>query len=53
MRLEAQELPAGRAADSRVKVRLVVDRRFELSQAAEAVRYLGHVHARKKIVVTV
>jgi hypothetical protein len=32
---------------------LVVDRRFELSEAAGAVRYLGHGHAREKIVVTV
>jgi Zinc-binding dehydrogenase len=35
------------------KVSLVVDRRFELSEAAGAVRYLGHGHAREKIVVTV
>ena len=31
----------------------VVDRRYELSETAEAFRYLGEGHARGKIVVTV
>ena len=34
------------------KVRSVIDRRYELSQAAEALRYLGTTHARGKIVLT-
>jgi NADPH:quinone reductase-like Zn-dependent oxidoreductase len=35
------------------KVRAVVDRRYELSEAPEALRYLGDGHARAKIVITV
>jgi NADPH:quinone reductase-like Zn-dependent oxidoreductase len=35
------------------KVRPVVDRRYELADAADAFRYLGEGHARGKIVVTV
>jgi NADPH:quinone reductase-like Zn-dependent oxidoreductase len=35
------------------KVRAVVDRRYELSEAPEALRYLGEGHARAKIVITV
>jgi NADPH:quinone reductase-like Zn-dependent oxidoreductase len=35
------------------KMRSVIDRRYELSQAAEAMRYLGEGHARGKIVITV
>jgi NADPH:quinone reductase-like Zn-dependent oxidoreductase len=35
------------------KVRPVVDRRYELAEAAEAFRYLGEGHARGKIVVSV
>ena len=38
-------------ADGRVKS--VIDRRFELSQVPDALRYLGEGHARGKIVVTV
>ena len=35
------------------KVRTVVDRRYELSQAVEALRYLGEGHARGKIILSV
>jgi NADPH:quinone reductase-like Zn-dependent oxidoreductase len=34
------------------KVRAVIDRRYDLSQAADALRYLGTTHARGKIVIT-
>ena len=34
------------------KVRSVIDRRFELSQAADALRYLGEGHARGKVIIT-
>lgn len=34
-------------------IRSVIDRRYELSQVAEALRYLGEGHARGKIVITV
>lgn len=42
----AGELAAG-------KVRSVIDRRFELSETVDALRYLGEGHARGKIVITV
>ncbi len=35
------------------KVKSVIDRRYELSQVPDALRYLGEGHARGKIVVTV
>lgn len=35
------------------KVTPVVDRRYELSQAADALGYLGEGHARGKVVITV
>jgi len=35
------------------KVKPVVDRRYELSDTADAFRYLGEGHARGKIVITV
>ena len=35
------------------KVLLVIDKRYSLSQAAEALRYLGEGHAKGKIVITV
>ena len=35
------------------KVTPVIDRRYELSEAADAFRYLGEGHARGKIVITV
>jgi NADPH:quinone reductase-like Zn-dependent oxidoreductase len=31
----------------------VIDRQYELSEASEALRYLGKGHARGKVVVTV
>jgi NADPH:quinone reductase-like Zn-dependent oxidoreductase len=34
------------------KVRSVIDRRYELSQVADALRYLGTTHARGKVVIT-
>jgi len=34
------------------KVRSVIDRRFELSQAPDALRYLGEGHARGKVIIT-
>ncbi len=34
-------------------VKPVIDRRYELSQAADALRYLGEGHARGKVVITV
>ena len=34
-------------------VKSVIDRRYELSQVPDALRYLGEGHARGKIVVTV
>jgi NADPH:quinone reductase-like Zn-dependent oxidoreductase len=34
------------------KVRSVIDRRFELSEAADALRYLGEGHARGKVIIT-
>jgi len=35
------------------KVRPVIDRRFALSEAAAAIRYLEDGHARGKVVVTI
>jgi NADPH:quinone reductase-like Zn-dependent oxidoreductase len=35
------------------KVKPAIDRRYELSQAEEALRYLGTTHARAKVVITV
>ena len=35
------------------KVTPVIDRRYELSEIAEALRYLGEGHAQGKIVITV
>ncbi len=35
------------------KVKLVIDKRYSLSDAAEALRYLGEGHARGKVVITV
>jgi NADPH:quinone reductase-like Zn-dependent oxidoreductase len=34
------------------KLRSVVDRRFELSDAGDALRYLGQGHARGKVIIT-
>jgi NADPH:quinone reductase-like Zn-dependent oxidoreductase len=34
-------------------VKSVIDRRYELSQATDALRYLGTTHARGKVVLTV
>jgi NADPH:quinone reductase-like Zn-dependent oxidoreductase len=34
------------------KVRSVIDRRYELSQASDALRHLGTTHARGKIIIT-
>lgn len=35
------------------KVKLVIDKRYPLSETAEAVRYLGEGHAKGKVVITV
>ena len=35
------------------KMRSVIDRRYELSQTPDAMRYLGEGHARGKVVITV
>lgn len=35
------------------KVVPVIDKRYPLSEAAEAIRYLGEGHARGKVVITV
>ena len=35
------------------QIRPVVEKRYELSQVAEALRYLGEGHARGKIVISV
>jgi len=35
------------------KVKLVIDKRYSLSEAAEALRYLGEGHAKGKVVITV
>ncbi len=35
------------------KISPVIDRRYSLSETAEAMRYLGQGHARGKIVITV
>jgi NADPH:quinone reductase-like Zn-dependent oxidoreductase len=35
------------------KVKLVIDKRYPLSETAEALRYLGEGHARGKVVITV
>ncbi len=34
------------------KVKPVVDRRFELSETADALRYLGEGHARGKVIIS-
>jgi NADPH:quinone reductase-like Zn-dependent oxidoreductase len=34
------------------QVRPVIDRRYPLSEAAEALRYLGEKHAKGKVVIT-
>ena len=46
LRLVAELLEAG-------KVRSVNDRRVPLSEAADALRYLGEGHARGKVIITV
>jgi NADPH:quinone reductase-like Zn-dependent oxidoreductase len=46
LRLVAELLEAG-------KVRSVIDRRVPLSEAADALRYLGEGHARGKVIITV
>jgi len=46
LRLVAKLLEAG-------QLRSVIDRRFELSEAADALRYLGEGHARGKVIITV
>ena len=46
LRLVAELLEAG-------KVTSVIDRRFQLSDAADALRYLGEGHARGKVINTV
>ena len=35
------------------KIKPVIDRRYPLSEAAEAIRYLGAGHAKGKVVITV
>ncbi len=35
------------------KVKPVIDRRYPLSEVAEALRYLGEGHARGKVVITI
>jgi NADPH:quinone reductase-like Zn-dependent oxidoreductase len=35
------------------KVKLVIDRRYPLSEVPEALRYLGEGHAKGKVVITV
>jgi len=35
------------------KIKLVIDKRYSLSEAAEALRYLGEGHAKGKVVITV
>ena len=35
------------------KIRPVIDRRYSLDKAAEAMRYLGEGHARGKVVINV
>jgi NADPH:quinone reductase-like Zn-dependent oxidoreductase len=35
------------------KIRSVIDRRYELRRASEALAYLGETHARGKIVLTI
>ena len=35
------------------KVTTAIDKRFPLSEAAEALRYLGEGHAKGKVVITV
>lgn len=35
------------------KVKLVIDRRYPLSETAEALRYLGEGHAKGKVVITI
>jgi NADPH:quinone reductase-like Zn-dependent oxidoreductase len=35
------------------KIKSVIDRRYQLSEAAEAIRYLGTTHARGKVVITI
>jgi len=35
------------------KVKLIIDKRYSLSEAAEALRYLGEGHAKGKVVITV
>jgi NADPH:quinone reductase-like Zn-dependent oxidoreductase len=34
------------------KVRSVIDRRYDLSQVPDALRYLGTTHARGKVIIT-
>jgi NADPH:quinone reductase-like Zn-dependent oxidoreductase len=34
-------------------IKPVIERRYELSEAADALRYMGEGHARAKVVVTV
>ena len=50
-RADMEYLP--RAARGRKGPKPIVDRRYELSETADAFRYLGEGHARGKVVVTV
>ena len=51
-RMDQKDLDLIRELIEAGKVRPVIDRRFPLSEAAEALRYLGAGHARGKVVIT-
>jgi len=50
--IRKQDLVALKELMEAKKVTPVIDRRYTLSQAAEAVRYLGEGHARGKVIIT-
>jgi NADPH:quinone reductase-like Zn-dependent oxidoreductase len=51
-RLNKEDLTILRQLMETGKVRPVIDRRYRLSEVAEAIRYLEEGHARGKVVIT-
>jgi NADPH:quinone reductase-like Zn-dependent oxidoreductase len=52
-KITTEDLNALRELLETGQVRPVIDRRYELSEAPDALRYLGEGHARGKVVITV
>jgi NADPH:quinone reductase-like Zn-dependent oxidoreductase len=52
-KIEKDDLEVMRELLGAGKVKSVIDRRYELSQVPDALRYLGTTHARGKVVITI